>query len=115
MPSTTQRLSIGLDCPLKYIGHTGRAFNIRYKEHIHAIRSNNSNSGYSNYILNTRHTYGKITDTMDVIRIGRKGGHLNMLEKYHIYEVSRNNLRMNKRDIELHNPIFQTVHEIYNR
>jgi hypothetical protein len=104
-----------LDCPLNYIGQTGRAFNIRYKELIHAIRSNNSNFGYSNHILNTRHTYGTITDTMAVIRIGRKGRHLNTLEKYHIYEISRNNLHMTETYIELHNPIFQTVHEIYNR
>jgi hypothetical protein len=55
-----------LDCPLKYIGRTGRTFNIRYKEHIQAIRNNN-NSGYPNHILNTGHTYGTINDTMDVI------------------------------------------------
>jgi hypothetical protein len=42
-----------LDCPLKYIGQTGRTFNTRYKEHIHDIRSNNSNSGYLN--PNTEH------------------------------------------------------------
>jgi hypothetical protein len=27
-----------MDCPLKYIGQTGRTFNTRYKEHIHDIR-----------------------------------------------------------------------------
>jgi hypothetical protein len=32
-----------LDCPLKYIAQTGRAFHTRYKEHIQAIRSNNGN------------------------------------------------------------------------
>jgi hypothetical protein len=52
-----------LDCPLKYIGQTGRTFNIRYNEHIHAIRKNNSNSGYSNHILNTWHTDGTVTDS----------------------------------------------------
>jgi hypothetical protein len=51
---------------------------------------------------------------MDVIRIGRKGRHLNTLEKYHIYEISRKNLHMNETHIELHNPIFQTVHENYD-
>jgi hypothetical protein len=84
-----------LDCPLKYIGQTGRTFNIRYNENIHAIRKNNSNSGYSNHILNTGHTDGTVTDTMDVIRTGRKGRHLNNLEKYHIYKISRENLHMN--------------------
>jgi hypothetical protein len=34
-----------IDCPLKYIGQTGRAFHTRYKDHIEAIRNNNSNSG----------------------------------------------------------------------
>jgi hypothetical protein len=72
-----------LDCPLRYIGQTGRTFSIRYKEHIHAIR-NNSNFGFSNHVLNTGHKYGTVTDTMVVIRAGRKGKHLNTLEKYHI-------------------------------
>ncbi|PNF32639.1 hypothetical protein B7P43_G15497 [Cryptotermes secundus] len=35
-----------VDCPLKYIGQTGRTFNARYKEFIHDIRNNNSNSAY---------------------------------------------------------------------
>jgi hypothetical protein len=65
------------DCPLKYMEQTGRIFNIRYKEHIHTIRNDNSNSEYSNHIRNTGHMYGTITDTMDVIRTGRKGRHLN--------------------------------------
>jgi hypothetical protein len=84
-----------LDCPLKYIGPTGRTFNTRYKEHIHDIRSNNSNTGYSNHILNPGHTYGTITDTMEIITLGKKGRYLNTLEKYHIYEICKDNLHMN--------------------
>jgi hypothetical protein len=56
-----------IDCPLKYIGQTGRIVNISYKEHIHAVRSNSSNFEYSNYILNMGHTYGTITDTVDIL------------------------------------------------
>jgi hypothetical protein len=74
---------------MKYIGQTGRTFSTRYKEHIQDIRSNNSNSGYSNHILNTGHPYGTMTDTMDIITTGRKGKHLNTLEMYHIYKTSR--------------------------
>jgi hypothetical protein len=84
-----------LDCPLKYVGQTGRTFSARCQEHIHAIRGMNGNSGCSNRILSMGHTYGTITDTMDVIRTGRKGRHLNILEMYHIYKISRNNLHMN--------------------
>jgi hypothetical protein len=84
-----------LDYPLRYIGQTGRMFKIRFKEHIQAIRNNNSNSGYSSHILNTGHTYGTIANTMDIIRKARKGRQLNTLEKYYIYKVSRSNLNLN--------------------
>jgi hypothetical protein len=61
-----------LDCPLKYIGQTGRAFHTRYKGHIIAIDNNNGNSGYSNHILNTGHKYKPITDTMNIIKHTKK-------------------------------------------
>jgi hypothetical protein len=104
-----------LDCPLNYVGQTGRMFNVRYREHIHAMRTNNSNSGYSNHISATRHAYGTIKDTMDVIKTGRKGRHLSRSEKFHIYKISRNSLHMNDTHIEAHNPIFQAVLELHNK
>jgi hypothetical protein len=63
----------------------GKTFNTKDKEHIHDIRGNNGNTGYSDHILNTGHTYGTITDTMEIITTGIKGRYLNTLEKYHIY------------------------------
>jgi hypothetical protein len=78
-----------MDCPLKYIGQMGRTFKTRYKEHIQAIRNNNSNSGYSKHILNTGHTYGSITDTKKALKTQRKGKHLNTLERYYIYKMRK--------------------------
>jgi hypothetical protein len=104
-----------IDCPLRYIGQTGRTFKVRYKEHIQAIRNNNGNSGYSNHILNTGHTYGTINYTMDVIINGRKGRHLNTLEKYHIYKISKTNIQLNDTYSETQNPIIQEIYEIYGR
>jgi hypothetical protein len=66
-----------MDCPLKYIGQTGRTFYTRYKEHIQAVRNNNRNSGCLNHILSTGHTYGSITDTVNFIKTEKKGKHLN--------------------------------------
>jgi hypothetical protein len=101
-----------MDCPLKYVGQTGRTFNTRYKDHIHDIRSNNSNTGYANHILNTGHTYGTITDTMETMKTERKGRYLNT-ERYYIYEISKDNLHMNNTNINIHNPIFKALHRIY--
>jgi hypothetical protein len=66
-----------LDCPLKYIGQTGRASHTRYKERVQAVRNYNSNSRYPLHILNIGHKHGTITDTMDIIRTHRKEKHLN--------------------------------------
>jgi hypothetical protein len=55
---------------------------------MHDIRSNNSNSGYSNHILNTGHAYGTIADTMEMITTGKKGKYFNTLERYHIVTCS---------------------------
>jgi hypothetical protein len=57
-----------LDCPLKYIGQTNKIFHTGYKEHKQANRNNNTNSGSASHILNTGHTYGIITDVIDIIR-----------------------------------------------
>jgi hypothetical protein len=64
-----------LDCPQKYIRQTSRTFHTRYQEHIQAVRNNNSNSGYPSHISNTGHTYGTITDTVDIIRKHKRGKH----------------------------------------
>jgi hypothetical protein len=39
------------------------------------------NSKYSNHVLNTGHTYGTISHTMEIIKMEKKGKHLNSLEK----------------------------------
>jgi hypothetical protein len=104
-----------MDCPLKYVGQTGRTFNTRYKEHIHDIRSNNSNKGYENHILNTGHTYGTITDTMEIIKTERKGRYLITLEIYNMYEIGKDNLHVNDTHIDIHNPIFKALHKIYTK
>jgi hypothetical protein len=36
--------------------------------------------------LNTGHTHGTVTDTVNIIRTEKEGKHLNTLEKYHIYK-----------------------------
>jgi hypothetical protein len=52
-----------------------------------------------------------MTDTMDVITTGRKGKHLNTLERYHIYRT-RENLHMNDTYIDTHNPIFKALQDM---
>jgi hypothetical protein len=82
------------DCPLKYIGQTGRTFNTRYKEHIHAIRTNRQQSKYAEHILNTKHT-NTIDATLKILRTEKKSQLLDTWERYHIYNLSKRSLHMN--------------------
>jgi hypothetical protein len=100
-----------MDWLLKYVGQMGRTFDTRYKEHIHDIRNNNSKSGYSNHILNTGHTYGTITDIIDIITTGRNGKYLKNTRKVsHI-----RNQKGKSTYIDTHNPIFKALHEVYTK
>jgi hypothetical protein len=46
---------------------------------------------------------------VDIIGTHKKGKHLNTLEKYHIYKISKNNLHTSDTNIDTHNPLFRTL------
>jgi hypothetical protein len=48
---------------------------------VQGIRSSNGNSGYSVCVLSTGCTYGSIIDTMNLIKIERKGKYFYTIEK----------------------------------
>jgi hypothetical protein len=62
--------------------------------------------------LNAGHAYGTVADTVDIIMTGRKGKHLNTLERYLVYKASRHNVHMNDTHIHAHNPIFEALQKI---
>jgi hypothetical protein len=55
-------------CKMLYIGQTSRNLKQRYREHIHYIRNNNSQSANAQHILQNLHEYGSITDTMTLLK-----------------------------------------------
>jgi hypothetical protein len=99
-----------MDCPQYYIGQTGRTFNIRYKEHIRDIRNNNDNIGYAQNILNNKHEYGNIQDTMDILQVTQKGRLMDTIEKYYIYKANREGITLNDTHTNNKNPIFETIY-----
>jgi hypothetical protein len=52
---------------------------------------------------------------MDIIETGKKGKHLNTLQKYHICGTSKPNLHMNHTHIDTYYPIFETLYELHTR
>ena len=74
-------------CNKKYIGQTGRGINVRYKEHVRYIKTNNPQSAYAMHILHNRHAYGTAENTLQILRSCHKGSQMNnweaMLIQYH--------------------------------
>ena len=50
------------------VGQTSRNLKQRYREHIRYIRNNNPQSACAQHILQNRHEYGSITDTMTLLK-----------------------------------------------
>ena len=67
-------------CNRMYIGQTGRSINIRHKEYIRHIKTNNRHSAYAIYILHKRHEYGPAKETLQLLRPCSKGSQMNSWE-----------------------------------
>jgi hypothetical protein len=55
-------------CQKSYVGQTNNNLKSRFQKHIRYIKSNNPHSSYALHILNSRHEYGSINDTMTLIK-----------------------------------------------
>jgi hypothetical protein len=101
------------DCPLKYVGQTGRTFKIRFKEHIRGIKNNGQNSKFAQHIVDTTHAYRTIDQTMKILHIGKKVRALGTYERFHIYEISKQNMQLNDNFTETFNPIYDVIIAAY--
>jgi len=82
-PSVIYKLKCNT-CNNKYVGQSGRAINIRYKEHIRYVRTNNPQSAYATHILQNRHKYGPRNDTLQLLKSCTKGLRMNCWEAMYI-------------------------------
>jgi hypothetical protein len=101
------------ECPIRYVGQTGRTFEIRYKEHIRDIKNNEPNSKYAQHILGTTHEYWTIQKIMKPLYIGKKGPLLEKYEKFHIYEITKQTLQLNDNFTDIHNPTYDEITTTY--
>jgi hypothetical protein len=63
------------DCPTYtplQVGQSGRAINVRHKEHTRYIRTKNPKSAYAAHILDNRHEYGTEEDTLQLLQACQK-------------------------------------------
>jgi hypothetical protein len=78
-----------------------------------AIKKNRQNSKFAQHILDTGHEYKTIEKTMKISDIGKKGQMLDTYERFHIYEISKQNLQLNDNFTEIYNPIYNKIISTY--
>ena len=75
-----------------YIGQTGRQLGIRCKEHLRYIKTNNPISAYALHIINNKHEYGNIEQTIELLKPCNKGVKMNCWESFFINVLQKQNL-----------------------
>jgi hypothetical protein len=71
-------------CNGTYFGQSGRAINVRYKEHIRYIRTNNPKSAYATHILEIKHEYRTRGSTLQLLQACQKGTRMDCWEAFYI-------------------------------
>jgi len=97
-------------CHKAYVGQTSRDIRTRFWEHICYIKNNDPRSAYALHILNCRHEYGNIKDTMTLLKQINKPNLLFPYEKMYIQSLYHNNDLSPKQHPNEFNPTFQLLH-----
>lgn len=80
------------ECGGVYVGQTGRSFEIRYKEHIAAVRNERpERSHFAKHLLESGHRLGD-SHSYEVLHTCQKGLRLGVLEQLEIIRYSRGNI-----------------------
>ena len=68
---------------------------MRFHEHYNDYKYANNKSKFAQHVLDEGHSFGPMTNIMDIIHIEKKGRMLDTLEKYYIYRETQNGNQIN--------------------
>jgi hypothetical protein len=96
-------------CQKAYVGQTSRNLNLRFREHVRYVKNNDPRSAYALHILNSRHEYVSINDTMTLLKQINKPSFFLPFEQMYIQIFHRNNELIPEQHPNEHNPMFELL------
>jgi len=81
---------------------------VRFHEHYNDYKYANNKSKSAQHVLDEGHSFGPMTNIMDIIHIEKKGRMLDTLEKY-IYKETQHGNQINDKLTFQKNLIFETL------
>jgi len=94
-------------CNLSYVGQTSRNLKTRFQEHIRYIKTNNPQSAYAQHILQNRHEYGTLAETMALLKPIQQESMLLPSEQFHIQSLHQAGKLIPEQSLNDPNPLFQ--------
>jgi len=95
-------------CRKAYVEQTSCNLKSRYQEHTRYIK-NDPRSAYALHILNNRHEYGNINDTMTLLKPINQPHLLLPFEQIYIQTLYHNNELIPEQHPNEHNPLFELL------
>ena len=96
-------------CRMKYIGQTGRPFQIKFREHYNGYKYANNRSKFAQHVIDEGHSFGPMDNVMDIVHIAKKGKMLDTLKIFYIYRETQNKNKINDKLTVQTNPIFEVL------
>ena len=84
----------------------------RHKEHTRYIKTNNPISAYTLHILNNKHEYGNIEQTIELLKSCNKGVKINCWESFFINVLQKQNLLIKEQKVTVPNPLFELAQDV---
>jgi len=97
-------------CYKSCVGQTSRNLNLRLQEHTRYIKNNDPRSSHAPHILNCRHEYGNINDTMTLLKQVNKPYLLLPYEQMYTQSLHHSNELIAEQHTNGHNPMFELLH-----
>ena len=93
-----------------YVGQKSRNLKSRFREHTRYIKNIDPSSAYALHILNCRHEYGNIDDTMTLLKQINTPTFLLPYEQMYTQSFHHNNELIPEQHLNEHNPMFDLLH-----
>jgi hypothetical protein len=94
---------------MKCIGQTERVFHVRFSEHYRDYKYANNKSKFAQHFLEEGHSFGPMTDVMDLLQVAKKGKMLDTLERFYIYREMWLANPINDNLMVKSNPIYEAL------
>ena len=101
-------------CNVSYVGQINGTLQQWYKEHKRYIKHNDWQSAYAVHILNNRHEYGPITDTVELLQNISNPTMLLPSEQLFTHSHHHHKQRIPEQHIHDINPLYQTILDVYD-